>query len=444
MMRAPSRALWLCLTLVLGGSVNAWEKEYQTAFRMGDTDSRASARAAALDQLRMQAAGEAGVYVEGRTTLRGDQLEEQITQIRGALVQLESLEERFEPQADGYTRLTLRARARVDDSLLAQRVAALRQDAEKTRRMAQLAQENAVLRAGLSALARERLQAIDAERQALLDEQEALLRRQLGDNLQATRDVLLSLTPQLADVESRALAADQARLQRMQQWRETVFVPLQQTELRAEVSLLQRSADTPAYALEVGLSWSLSLAADSPLDRLCREAECVLGYTRRLSAAADPPGALAERLHAPFARRLGDADRPAGRWQPLTLQVYLPRMAAAERQAWQDFLAGEAREALATAGGRTLRAPFLLANPLDPARNGDLVILLQGATLAADTDRYDPVWGSGSIACAQEHTGRACDGVALAALRAQVLHVAAETLRRDPQLKLAWTPAPSR
>ncbi|HMX10658.1 MAG TPA: hypothetical protein PKE61_07065 [Burkholderiaceae bacterium] len=136
---------------------------------MGDTDSRASARAAALDRLRMQAAGEAGVYVEGRTTLRGDQLEEQITQIRGALVQLESLEERFEPQTDGYTRLTLRARARVDDSLLAQRVAALRQDAEKTRRMAQLAQENAVLRAGLSALARERLQAIDAERQALLD-----------------------------------------------------------------------------------------------------------------------------------------------------------------------------------------------------------------------------------------------------------------------------------
>lgn len=440
-MNAPSRVLGLCLALGLSGSAGAWQKEFQTAFRLGDNDSRSSARAAALDQLRIQAAGEAGVYVEGRTTLRGDQLEEQITQIRGALVQLESLEERFEPQPDGYTLLTLRARASVDDSLLAQRVAALRQDADKTRRMAQLAQENAVLRASLSAIAQERLQAIDAERQTLLAGQEALLRRQLGDNLQATREVLLSLTTRLADAENQMLAAGQARLQRMQQWRETVFIPLQQTVLTAEVSPLQRSPDTPAYAVGIGLSWRLSLEPDSPLDRLCREAECVLGYTRRLPVTEAEPGALAERLHAPFARRLGDADRPAGRWQPLTLQVYLPRMAGAERQAWQAFLAGEARDALAGTGGRTVRAPFLVANPPDPARNGDLVILLQGAALPGDTTRYDPVWGSGSIACAQEHTGRACDGVALAALQMQVLQVDADALRRDPQLKLAWTAA---
>ena len=144
---------WLCL---LATQSWAWSKDYQTQYVLGDNDSRLSAKQNALAQIQLQAAQEAGTYIQGSTRLVNDQLEEQIHQESAAVVTLSVLSERFELATNGQQKLYLAAKANVDESILQQRVRALQLQALKAEEMQKIVQDNGQMRQQLEAIVQQR------------------------------------------------------------------------------------------------------------------------------------------------------------------------------------------------------------------------------------------------------------------------------------------------
>lgn len=139
----------------------AWDKDYRSTYLLGDSDSRLSARRAAILQIQQQAIQEAGVYMQGNSVLHNNELDEKIEQITAAIVQVEVLTEQF--VVDGVTgqqRLLLEARATVDESVLADRVRNLQQQNQNSTELKQLASDN---------------QALQQKLELLLQQQQALL-----------------------------------------------------------------------------------------------------------------------------------------------------------------------------------------------------------------------------------------------------------------------------
>jgi hypothetical protein len=178
---------WLC---VLATQSWAWSKDYQTQYVLGDNDSRLSAKQNALAQIQLQAAQEAGTYIQGSTRLVNDQLEEQIHQESAAVVTLTVLSERFELAANGQQKLYLAAKANVDESILQQRVRALQIQALKAEEMQKIVQDNGQMRQQLEAIVQQR-----QSQQPLLSVIEAQQKKLAEDN-QKLREQLQALAQQ--------------------------------------------------------------------------------------------------------------------------------------------------------------------------------------------------------------------------------------------------------
>ena len=109
-----------CYLFFCATSAWAWNKDYQTEYVLGDSDSRLTAKQQALKQIQLQAMQEAGTYIQGQTQLLNDKLDEKINQVSAVIVKLQVLTEHFELTATGQQKLRLMARANVDESVLQQ------------------------------------------------------------------------------------------------------------------------------------------------------------------------------------------------------------------------------------------------------------------------------------------------------------------------------------
>ena len=120
---------------------------------MGETDSRRMARQNIMDEIRARALREVGAYIETRTTLKNDDLQEETKVITASMVQIVETSEHFSLLKDGHEQLSVTARVTVDESELKARIMAAQHDrAEKQVLQDQLTaqeRENAVLEAQL-------------------------------------------------------------------------------------------------------------------------------------------------------------------------------------------------------------------------------------------------------------------------------------------------------
>ena len=120
----------------------AWTKDYSYEHKMGDNDSRNLAKEAAIEQIKLKAAQEAGTYIQGTTTLTNGQLEETITQIGASIVKVVVQSDKISVNDAGNQLLTITANATVDESIMQERIKALQEDANKAKLLQQLASEN--------------------------------------------------------------------------------------------------------------------------------------------------------------------------------------------------------------------------------------------------------------------------------------------------------------
>lgn len=98
----------------------AWQKTYQQSYLLGDNDSRLSAKRILIQQLQIQAAQEAGTYIQAQSTLVNDQLNEKITATATALVKTNILQEQFSTETNGQQRLFLELEAHIDEQEMLQ------------------------------------------------------------------------------------------------------------------------------------------------------------------------------------------------------------------------------------------------------------------------------------------------------------------------------------
>lgn len=115
---------WCRLILMLIGLYHtplfAWQKTYQQSYLLGDNDSRLSAKRILIQQLQIQAAQEAGTYIQAQSTLVNDQLNEKITATATALVKVNIVQEQFSTQTNGQQRLFLELEAHIDEQEMLQ------------------------------------------------------------------------------------------------------------------------------------------------------------------------------------------------------------------------------------------------------------------------------------------------------------------------------------
>jgi len=111
------------------GSVVVFEKEY--AYQAGETDSKLSCRAIALEQVKRLLLEEMGVYLETKTEVKNYQLtKDQITLLTAGVVGSEIVNEKW----DGRI-YYLKAKISADPEDVAKRVNVLRKDEPKTREL---------------------------------------------------------------------------------------------------------------------------------------------------------------------------------------------------------------------------------------------------------------------------------------------------------------------
>ncbi|WP_297460599.1 hypothetical protein [Ferrovum sp.] len=130
-----------------------WTRDYTVQYDMGETDSRHMARQNVMDEIRTRALREVGAYIETRTTLKNDDLQEETKVITASMVKIVETSEHFSLLKDGHEQLSVTARVTVDESELKARIMAAQHDrAEKQVLRDQLTaqeRENAVLEAQL-------------------------------------------------------------------------------------------------------------------------------------------------------------------------------------------------------------------------------------------------------------------------------------------------------
>jgi hypothetical protein len=98
----------------------AWQKTYQQSYLLGDNDSRLSAKRLLIQQLQIQAAQEAGTYIQAQSTLVNDQLNEKITATATTLVKINILQEQFSTESNDQQRLFLELEAHIDEQEMLQ------------------------------------------------------------------------------------------------------------------------------------------------------------------------------------------------------------------------------------------------------------------------------------------------------------------------------------
>lgn len=344
-----------CYLFFCATSAWAWNKDYQTEYVLGDSDSRLTAKQQALKQIQLQAMQEAGTYIQGQTQLLNDKLDEKINQVSAAIVKLQVLTEHFELTATGQQKLRLMARANVDESVLQQRVQALQQETNQAKQQQPI------------------LTAIQQEQQKLmLDNQ--LLRRQLQVlSQQGQLPTNISPTPTEQKDLSLWLMALQA------QWQQTALT-----------SKLLTNADGTN---QIKIDWRLSLKADTPLAQLCQRWTCQLGYAYKSNLDDAWVTPLHQQLFRPFSRIVHIDDKYISHWQILTVQAYPPQPLTEQELA---FIQQYQVQVYKNIGQKILTIPLVKYD----AAQGALVIRMQGMVMSDNLITYDPQSRQGNLLCA--------------------------------------------
>jgi|GEM_PF-3024592 len=387
---------WCVYLALLPQWVWAWSKDYQTQYLLGDNDSRLTAKQHALSQIQLQAMQEAGTYIQGHTQLLNEQLEERINQISAAIVKVEVLAERFELTANGQQKLLLSARANVDESILQERVRALQFDANKSRTLEKLAQDNQTMNQQLQQLEQQKL-ALENQllRQKLsrLEQQPQLLS---VPKPEATRNVVVPVQATMSEVqrgivsvaEGQVIAASQPSLLM------TLSQALQKTPVVINVN-----AEQPIVKIQP--DWKLSLSPESPIAELCRRWTCVLAYAYKAPFNDALTTPLHQQLFRPFSRLVHIDDKYISHWQLLTLQAYPPHNIT-EQDA--RLLENYRLMVRVSFGSERLELPLMYYDK----NQGALVVALQGAVKQELMTSYNYQTREGYVMCALTHSNKQC------------------------------------
>lgn len=253
--------------LVLPQLTWAWTKDYSYEHKMGDNDSRNLAKEAAVEQIKLKAAQEAGTYIQGTTTLSNGQLEETITQIGASIVKVVVQSDKISVDDTGHQLLTVTANATVDETVMQERIKALREDANKAKLLQQLASENEKLRAEMTALAKQRVQELDSDKLAAIVVREVTLRKDLAANFTSTEQVFTSVVTAIDIANQEAYArkqqAEKEALARKNEfdkiaaeWDLRFFQPLRKPKiLKAEVVDMRLSDSGRYYSGRIIIDW---------------------------------------------------------------------------------------------------------------------------------------------------------------------------------------------
>lgn len=287
------------LILSAGAAAQQWSDDFSVAHAMGDGDTRASARQAALEQLKLKASHAVGSYIQSTITLRSDgALEESIDMLSASMVKLSDIDDMLAVDESGRAVLTVRAKALVDEGQLLQRVKALQEDQEKARQLKVLQAENEALRRDLTKIRHELASSKDTARAAqLLEEQDTAMKR-IRENERTVsqvfeRGTLLQLATRNADEFEQVKAELERKL----------FRPLLASPVTATIETVEAAED--GYIVFVRVGWRPDLqAVESVLSRYLkirvrstRTASSVLYASRYRNSQGHGPHVLTERVY---------------------------------------------------------------------------------------------------------------------------------------------------
>jgi hypothetical protein len=416
-MRKP---LWPLAVVALGGALpsgaaQAWSHLYTTTYLMGDNDSRLTARQHAVERIQQQAAQESGSFIHGRSQLVNDTLDEQVTRESLAVVQVEVMYERFEMTASGQLQLSLQAKASVDDALLRQRVAALTPPVPETSGQPAAVLPRAV--AGELGSIREQQQRLEQDNRLLREQLETLARRP------ARLEAAVAADRHAAPAETGE-----------PDWLQPLLASVQALPVQAKIVTLATDAGSGLMTLGVRTAWHFSLAKDSPLDRLCRDWQCAVGYAYRDTIDDRDAPPLHQQLYRPISRPAKMEDKQLNHWRLLSLQA-TPRqpLSPEQQRAVQTRLMKSAWFVQTRVADRDWRLPLLTWNDA----LGGLVISLQGTVDAADTPAYDSQTGQGRYLCTPAYKGGHCYDRLPAQFALQTVAVSHAALKQNPVLAAA-------
>ena len=226
----------------------AWTKDYSYEHKMGDNDSRNLAKEAAIEQIKLKAAQEAGTYIQGTTTLTNGQLEETITQIGASIVKVVVQSDKISVNDAGNQLLTITANATVDESIMQERIKALQEDANKAKLLQQLASENEKLRTEMTTLAKQRAQELDSDKLAAIIAREATLRKDIVANINSTEQAFTSVVSAIDIANQEALARKNEFDKIKDEWELKFFQPLLKPKIiKAEVVNIKLDDDGGYY-----------------------------------------------------------------------------------------------------------------------------------------------------------------------------------------------------
>lgn len=234
----------------------AWTKDYSYEHKMGDNDSRNLAKEAAIEQIKLKAAQEAGTYIQGTTTLTNGQLEETITQIGASIVKVVVQSDKISVNDAGNQLLTITANATVDESIMQERIKALQEDANKAKLLQQLASENEKLRTEMSTLAKQRAQELDSDKLAVIIARETTLRKDIVANINSTEQAFTSVVSAIDIANQEALARKNEFDKIESEWELKFFQPLLKPKIiKAEVADMKLSDDGKYYTGKIIIEW---------------------------------------------------------------------------------------------------------------------------------------------------------------------------------------------
>ncbi len=146
------------LLALAGSGVSAWsqsttwQEHMSVVFPIGERDTRARVREAAIEEFRLRAARKVGSIVESSMRSDGQKLSEEIRTVGVSLVQVDEVTDKVRVDSSGLTSLEVKARVRVDEGELGRRAEAMRLDVDKIARIRKLGDQNEVLRQSIAKL----------------------------------------------------------------------------------------------------------------------------------------------------------------------------------------------------------------------------------------------------------------------------------------------------
>lgn len=238
-----------------------WAKDYTLEFRMGDGDSRTSARQAAIEEVRKQASAEAGTYIQTTTSLSAQGiLDETIQMIGASMVHIADVKDQIVLSPEGTPLLKLSAKVSVDEEELLKRVVAIQADQAKAAVIKTLQGENARLQKDLETI-REQIKAAKdtGTTSTLLQKQnDTVVRLEANQNSVVqvfTRGTIITM----AQKKNDEFDSIKERLER------DFYEPILNAKITAEIEEVLPEGDNYIVALRVG--WQYKTKIGQYLDK---------------------------------------------------------------------------------------------------------------------------------------------------------------------------------